>query len=72
LRFIIIESKHVNLLNLSAFGQLWYMPYQFGRLERQDIGKRLYFVPTSNGIRHGGILQMESDEQRTAREESRK
>ena len=70
--YITIEYIHVNKLNISAFGQLWYMPFQVGLLRRQDIGKRLYRVPTDHISGYNShILQMESDEQRTAREESR-
>lgn len=58
--FYTLTTEDVGRPTLRIFGRTWLVSGFIGRILPGDVGKRVYLV--------GGILQVENDEQRAARE----
>ena len=54
-----IAATDVGKPTIEAFGRIWRVADFIGRIQKQDIGKRIY--------RLGGIVQVENEAQRAAR-----
>lgn len=59
MRYYTLSREDIGIAHLAAFGRLWPVSDFMGRILSGDVGKRVYL--------RDGVLQVENDEQRTAR-----